>query len=156
MNTSRLLSVNQPSQTRAVAALAASGVAWGISVPLSKVALSWLSPGWIVAIRFGLAAAVLLALVDRTALRRALRWPVLAWGAVGLGGSVLVQNAGLARTSVTHAALLIGATPVLVAVVAARLAPQRGPPARLGRLHALAGRRPSRRHWRRRWRQRPG
>jgi drug/metabolite transporter (DMT)-like permease len=119
MNTSRLLSVNQPSQTRAVAALAASGVAWGISVPLSKVALSWLSPGWIVAIRFGLAAAVLLAFVDRTALRRALRWPVLAWGAVGLGGSVLVQNAGLARTSVTHAALLIGATPVLVAVVAA-------------------------------------
>jgi O-acetylserine/cysteine efflux transporter len=69
--------------------------------------------------RFALAAAVLLATVDRAALRAAFRWQVLAWGAVGFGGSVLVQNAGLARTSVTHTALLIGAGPVLVAVIAA-------------------------------------
>ena len=57
--------------------------------------------------------------MDRSALRAALRWPVLAWGAAGLGGSVLIQNSGLARTSVTHAALLIGTGPVLVAVIAA-------------------------------------
>jgi O-acetylserine/cysteine efflux transporter len=44
---------------------------------------------------------------------------VLAWGAVGYGGSILVQNAGITRTSVSHAALLVGATPVLVAGVAA-------------------------------------
>jgi drug/metabolite transporter (DMT)-like permease len=44
---------------------------------------------------------------------------VLAWGAVGYGGSILVQNAGITRTSVSHAALLVGATPVLVAVIAA-------------------------------------
>ena len=44
---------------------------------------------------------------------------MLAWGAVGYGGSILVQNAGITRTSVSHAALLIGATPVLVAVIAA-------------------------------------
>jgi O-acetylserine/cysteine efflux transporter len=44
---------------------------------------------------------------------------VLAWGAAGYGGSILVQNAGITRTSVSHAALLVGATPVLVAVVAA-------------------------------------
>jgi len=108
-----------PRQSRAVAALAAAGVAWGTSVPLSKAALGWLPPAWLVAVRFVLAAAVLLVMVDRAALRAALRWPVLAWGAVGLGGSVLVQNDGLARTSVTHAALLIGAGPVLVAVIAA-------------------------------------
>jgi len=107
------------SQRRAVAALAAAGVAWGTSVPLSKAALGWLSPGWLVVARFALAAAVLLATVDRSALRSAFRWQVLAWGAVGFGGSVLVQNAGLARTSVTHTALLIGAGPVLVAVIAA-------------------------------------
>src|ERR1700751_6433627 len=65
------------------------------------------------------AALVLLVTVDRAALRAALRWQVLAWGAAGLGGSVLVQNTGLERTSVTHAALLIGAGPVLVAVIAA-------------------------------------
>ena len=45
--------------------------------------------------------------------------PVLASGAVGYGGSVVLQNAGITRTSVTHAALLIGAVPVLVAVIAA-------------------------------------
>ncbi|HEX4089591.1 MAG TPA: DMT family transporter [Trebonia sp.] len=107
------------SQRRAVAALAAAGVAWGTSVPLSKAALGWLSPGWLVVARFALAAAVLLVTVDRAALRSAFRWPVLAWGAVGFGLSVLVQNTGLARTSVTHTALLIGAGPVLIAVIAA-------------------------------------
>jgi drug/metabolite transporter (DMT)-like permease len=44
---------------------------------------------------------------------------VLIAGAVGYGGSVMVQNAGIGRTSVTHAALLIGAVPVLVAIIAA-------------------------------------
>ncbi|MDX6418419.1 MAG: hypothetical protein QOG28_3039 [Trebonia sp.] len=118
MKTSRL-PVAATSQARAVAALAVAGVAWGTSVPLSKAALSWLPPGWLVVARFGFAAAVLLATVDRAALRAALRWHVLAWGAAGLGGSVLIQNAGLTRTSVTHAALLVGAGPVLVAVMAA-------------------------------------
>ena len=44
---------------------------------------------------------------------------MLVAGALGYGGSVMVQNAGIMRTSVTHAALLIGAVPVLVAVIAA-------------------------------------
>src|ERR1700744_3562908 len=118
MKTSRL-PVAPASQARAVAALAAAGVAWGTSVPLSKAALSWLPPGWLVFDQIGLAALVLLVTVDRDALSAALRWQVLAWGAAGLGGSVLIQNAGLAKTSVTHAALLIGAGPVLVAVIAA-------------------------------------
>jgi O-acetylserine/cysteine efflux transporter len=119
MNTSRLPAVARTSQTRAVAALAAAGVAWGTSIPLSKAALTWLPPGWLVLARFALAAAVLLVTVDRRALRTAMRWQVLVLGAVGFGGSVLVQNEGLARTSVTNAALLIGSGPVLVAVVAA-------------------------------------
>jgi O-acetylserine/cysteine efflux transporter len=117
MNTRRFPAVS--TRTRAVAALAAAGVAWGTSVPLSKAALAWLPPAWLVVARFALAAAVLLAVVDRSALRAALSWPVLAWGAIGLGGSVMVQNAGIEKTSVTHAALLIGAGPVLVAVIAA-------------------------------------
>src|SRR5882724_5152750 len=116
MKTSR---IPVTSRTRAVAALATAGVAWGTSVPLSKAALGWLPPAWLVVARFALAAAVLLATVDRRALRQALRGPVIAWGAAGLGGSVLIQNAGLSKTSVTHAALLIGAGPVLVAVIAA-------------------------------------
>jgi drug/metabolite transporter (DMT)-like permease len=104
----------------AVAALIASGVAWGTSVPLSKVALGWLAPGWLTVARFGLAAVILLILAYRRGkLRQALTLPVLASGAFGYGCSVAIQNAGLARTSVTHASLIIGATPVLVAVIAA-------------------------------------
>jgi O-acetylserine/cysteine efflux transporter len=119
MKTSSFPAIAMPCRTRAVAALAAAGVAWGTSVPLSKAALGWLPPAWLVVARFALAAAVLLAAVDRSALRAALRGPVIAWGAFGLGAGVLIQNAGLSRTSVTHAALLIGAGPVLVAVIAA-------------------------------------
>jgi drug/metabolite transporter (DMT)-like permease len=108
----------------AVAALIAAGLLWGTTVPLSKLALEWLPPGWLSAVRFGLAAAVLLAVASRrpgqrTALRAAFTPAVLIAGAFGYGGSVMVQNAGIARTSVTHAALLIGAVPVLVAVIAA-------------------------------------
>jgi O-acetylserine/cysteine efflux transporter len=112
MNTNRRL---------AVAALVAAGLLWGTTVPLSKLALEWLPAGWLTVTRFGLAAAVLLAVVQRKrpALRAACTPKVLASGAVGYGGSVILQNAGIARTSVIHAALLIGAVPVLVAVIAA-------------------------------------
>src|SRR5580698_294418 len=106
------------SRRYAVAALVTAGLLWGTTVPLSKLALEWLGPGWLTAVRFGLAAAVLLA-VGRPGLRAAFTPKILASGALGYGGSVIVQNAGIARTSVTHAALLIGAVPVLVAVIAA-------------------------------------
>ena len=104
---------------RAVAALTAAGLLWGTTVPLSKLALEWLPPGWLTFARFGLAAAILLAVARRRGVRAACTPALLASGAFGYGGSVVVQNAGITRTSVTHAALLIGAVPVMVAVVAA-------------------------------------
>src|ERR1700733_3218694 len=58
-------------------------------------------------------------LADRAAGRPGRRGAAARGGAAGYGGSVIVQNAGIARTSVTHAALLIGVVPVLVAVIAA-------------------------------------
>ena len=45
----------------ALAALAAAGLLWGTTVPVTKLALQWLPPGWLTVARFGLAAAVLLA-----------------------------------------------------------------------------------------------
>jgi drug/metabolite transporter (DMT)-like permease len=104
---------------RAVAALTAAGLLWGTTVPLSKLALGWLAPGWLTFVRFALAATILLAAAPRARVRGACTPSVLASGAIGYGGSVVVQNAGITRTSVSHAALLIGATPVLVAVIAA-------------------------------------
>jgi drug/metabolite transporter (DMT)-like permease len=98
----------------ALAALTAAGLMFGLTVPLSKVALGWLDPAWLAAARFGLAAPVL-ALVARRALRGALSLRVAAWGAVGYGAMVVLQNLGVERTSVTHAALIFGAVPALVA-----------------------------------------
>jgi O-acetylserine/cysteine efflux transporter len=107
-----------PDLRRATAALTAAGLLWGTTVPLSKVALEWLPPGWLTFARFGVAAVILL-VAARSRIRAACTPAVLACGAVGYGGSVLVQNVGITRTSVSHAALLIGAAPVLVAVIAA-------------------------------------
>ena len=101
------------------AALIAAGVLWGTTVPLSKLALVWLGPAWLAFARFGVAAAVLLLVAGRDKVRAVCRPAVLASGALGYGGSVMMQNAGITRTSVTHAALLIGAVPMLVAVIAA-------------------------------------
>lgn len=103
---------------RAVAALIAAGLLWGTTVPLSKVALEWLPPGWLTFARFGVAAAILLA-ATRSRIRGVFSPAILASGAIGYGGSVVLQNAGIIRTSVSHAALLIGAVPVLIAIIAA-------------------------------------
>ena len=101
-------------------ALVAAGVLWGTTVPLSKLALGWMGPAWLAFARFALAACLLM-LVSRARLRSACSPAILISGAAGYGGSVLLQNLGIERTSVTHAALLIGATPVLVAITAAVL-----------------------------------
>jgi len=103
---------------QALVALCAAGLLWGTTVPLSKLALEWLPAGWLTAARFGLAAALLLAF-RRRGLRAAFTPRVLIYGAIGYGGTVIIQNAGITRTSVTHAALMIGAVPVLVAVISA-------------------------------------
>jgi O-acetylserine/cysteine efflux transporter len=114
------------SRRTAILSLAASGVLWGLSVPLSKLALGWLTPAWLTVARFALAAPVL-ALVSRRALRAALSPGVLATGAIGFGAVILLQNSGVARTSVSHAAVIIGVVPILVALIAAGLRQGRTP-----------------------------
>ena len=104
----------------AILALAAAGALWGLTVPLSKLSLEWLGAGWLTVLRFALAAP-LLAVVGRRGLRSALTPGVAAVGGLGFGIVILLQNAGIARTSVSHAALLVGAVPVLVALIAAGL-----------------------------------
>jgi O-acetylserine/cysteine efflux transporter len=93
-------------------------------VPLSKLALAWLAPAWLAFGRFAVAAAVLLLVAGRDAegrarIRAACRPAVLTGGALGYGGSVMLQNLGIVRTSVTHAALIVGATPVIIAIITA-------------------------------------
>lgn len=124
---------------RALGALTAAGLLWGLSVPLSKAALGWLDPAWLSAVRFLIAAPVLL-LVARHALRDAAGAHVAGWGVVGFGGVILLQNLGIARTSVSHAALIIGVVPALVAIsAAARGRASAGGLAWLGYAVALGG-----------------
>ncbi len=104
----------------AIFALAAAGTLWGLNVPLTKLALGWLAPGWLTVVRFAVAAP-LLALVGRRGLRDALTPRILASGAIGFGAVIVLQNLGIERTSVSHAAVVIGAAPVLVALIAAGL-----------------------------------
>ena len=99
-------------------ALVAAGLLWGLTVPLSKLALEWLEGGWLTVARFALAAP-LLAFVARRHLRAALTPRIVFAGAVGYGLVIVLQNAGIERTSVSHASLIVGAVPALVALAAA-------------------------------------
>lgn len=107
-------------QRTAILALTAAGVIWGSSVALSKLSLGWLDPSWLTALRVSVAALVL-AVIGRRQLRRALNRRVALAGAVGYGLALLLQNAGIAQTSVSHAAIIVGGLPAVVAVISAGL-----------------------------------
>lgn len=120
-------------------ALTAACVGWGLTIPSGKVALGWLDPLTLGAARFALAAPVL-ALAGRRGLRAALDREVIAWGVVFYAAVVGLQNAGVARTSVSHAALIVGAVPAFVALaMLARGEARSGPAQWAGFLLALAG-----------------
>jgi O-acetylserine/cysteine efflux transporter len=110
--------IHMPSQSRAsIAALTAAGILWGFTVPLSKLGLAWLGPAWLTFGRFAVAAG-LLGFAARRRLRGAFTPAIVVAGAVGFGAVVMLQNAGIEHTSVSHAGLLVGVVPVLVALFA--------------------------------------
>jgi O-acetylserine/cysteine efflux transporter len=123
----------------ALLALLAAGLLWGLTVPLSKLVLEWLDGGTLTVARFALAAP-LLAFAARKHLRAAFTPRILAAGAIGYGIVIVLQNVGIGHTSVSHASLIVGATPALVALFA--VAGGRGscgPVAWVGFALALAG-----------------
>lgn len=122
----------------AILALVAAGALWGFTVPLSKLALASFAPAWLAVLRFAIAAP-LLALGARGQLRHALAPEVALSGALGFGGVVALQNAGIQHTSVSHAAVVVGAVPVLVALIAATRGARPGASAWSGYALALAG-----------------
>ena len=123
----------------ALVALVAAGLLWGLTVPLSKLVLDWLDGGTLTVVRFALAAP-LLAFFARKHLKAAFTPRILAAGAIGYGLVIVLQNAGIERTSVSHAALIVGATPALVALVSVATGRGKcGPLAWAGFALALAG-----------------
>lgn len=117
------------SRRRLLAPLALVGATaiWGGSFLMGKVALRELSPGATVLWRFLVAALVLLPLVrsaPRPASARDAGLFVLA-AFLGVPALFLLQVEGLARTTATKAALLIGALPPMAALAAVALLGER-------------------------------
>lgn len=101
----------------AIAALILSGLCWGTGFPMGKLALREIGPGQMIALRFIIAGLVSLpfALASREA-RALFRSPAVLAAGVLYGLAFQVQFEGLARTSVSLSALLVGAMPALIAI----------------------------------------
>jgi drug/metabolite transporter (DMT)-like permease len=113
--------ISRPRDTpRAFSALAAAGTIWGASFVIGKIALVELSVPHLMLYRFTLASIGFLPLLLRA--RPTLRrddWAFVVLAAVvGVPVQFLMQFEGLSRTTASHAALMIGTAPVLVAIAA--------------------------------------
>lgn len=111
----------------AYAALAAAGGLWGTGFVFGKIALRELPVEHMVLYRFLWACTGLLpiALARWRPIRgRDWAWVLLA-GSAGVPIQFLIQFAGLDLTSVSHASLVVGTMPVLLAVAAAFLPGER-------------------------------
>ena len=106
----------------AFAALTFAGLAWGLGFPLGKIALRETDAAHVVLLRFFAAAVAAAPFALRTPAARALfRSPVVLGAGMLYGLGFLVQFEGLARASVTLAALMVGAMPALIALTARAL-----------------------------------
>ncbi len=107
------------------AALAAAGAIWGTPFVLGKWALEELPVAHMILVRFAFASAVLgLAYwhereTSRVRLNRRDLGIAAVAGIVGVPIQYLLQFEGLARTTVSHASLMVGVLPVLLAAAAA-------------------------------------
>src|SRR2546430_5988313 len=116
------------SRARAFAALAAAGCLWGTGFLFGKWALAELSVGQMVLHRFlfaslGFAPGVWRSLRNpATRIRQPDLALILTASLVGVPIQFLVQFAGLARTTVSHASLMVGMLPVLLAAGSALFA----------------------------------
>jgi len=111
-------------------ALAGAGALWGLGFAFGKVALASMPVGAMITFRFAVATLVLLPfLLARRAFRIEKgdrRWFVLA-AILFVPVQFLVQFEGLARTSVSHASLMVATVPAMLAIAASLLA-RRMPP----------------------------
>jgi drug/metabolite transporter (DMT)-like permease len=104
---------------RAYLALAAAGALWGTGFPFGKIALASMSVGHMIFYRYLFAVLTLVpvAIQQRLALPRRTDLPrILVSGALYVPIQFLIQFEGVARTTVSHASLMVGALPILVAV----------------------------------------
>ncbi len=103
-------------------ACGAAGCLWGTGFYFGKIALAELRVGHMVFYRFAFALLVLIPVGLRDARRNRVHFSVSEWrflllaAFIGVPLQFLVQFAGLARTTVSHASLMVGALPVILAL----------------------------------------
>jgi drug/metabolite transporter (DMT)-like permease len=102
-------------------ACAAAGTLWGMGFFFGKIALREVSVGHMVLYRFLFATLAVLPMAMRPSGRWTTRdWTILAVSAFfGVPLQFLVQFQGLSLTTLSHAALMIGTMPVILAAAAA-------------------------------------
>jgi drug/metabolite transporter (DMT)-like permease len=113
--------VSAATRAEAFSALAAAGCLWGTGFLFGKWALTELTVSQMVLYRFLFASVGFAPAVWRGMQQRETRIARGDWGLVlsaallGVPIQFLIQFAGLARTTVTHASLMVGNLPVLLA-----------------------------------------
>src|SRR6185312_16304790 len=117
----------RPSRTLGFLACALASSFWGCGFFFGKIALAEMNVGAMVFYRFGFAALVLAPFLFTHRPRfSASDWRALLICAfLGIPLQFLFQFSGLARTTVSHASLMIGTMPVLLAVAATLFAHER-------------------------------
>jgi drug/metabolite transporter (DMT)-like permease len=118
-------------------ACALAGCLWGTGFYFGKLALREMSVGHMVLYRFLFASLGMLPIVGTARSRRDVhaekapawtgreRWTLLISAALGIPIQFLLQFEGLARTTVSHASLMVGTMPVLLALGATLFAGER-------------------------------
>jgi drug/metabolite transporter (DMT)-like permease len=111
------------------AACALAGTLWGTGFYFGRLALNEMSVEHMVLYRFLFACLGMLPVVvvnrNRLHLQRSEIRLLLCSAALGIPIQFLIQFHGLARTTVSHASLMVGAMPVLLAAAAALFAGER-------------------------------
>jgi drug/metabolite transporter (DMT)-like permease len=120
---------SQPAQNRTLgfAACMLASSLWGCGFFFGKIALAEMNPGAMVFYRFGFACLVLVPVLFTHRPQFSPReWSLLAFSAfLGVPLQFLLQFEGLKRTTVSHASLMVGLMPVILAVGAAIWAHER-------------------------------
>jgi drug/metabolite transporter (DMT)-like permease len=111
-------------------ACALAGCLWGTGFYFGRLALDEMAVEWMVLYRFlfaalGMVPVMLMHRGERLRFTRQEMRLLLACSALGVPLQFLLQFHGLARTTVSHASLMVGAMPVLLAAAAAIFARER-------------------------------
>lgn len=115
MTTSPGQAPRRPGRQAAFLALILAGLCWGLGFPLGKLALRETNPAHMVLLRFAVATLAALPFALGREARALFGSPTVLLAGLLYGLGFLLQFAGLARVSVTLAALLVGAMPALIA-----------------------------------------